>query len=93
MSLLHDLRRATDDLDSDGGSKFGSKAEMTIILGNGERLEVERTLFEKLLSSKSGAEVLISALHGDESLEVGDIKIDDEVWVIIEEAFVVIDEV
>jgi len=93
MFSITKLRKEADNLDPDDGIRFTSQSEVSIICESGERIDLSRDLALKVFGSVDNLDAIRGCFSGSESLELHKVKLSDEVWLRVEEIFVIVDEV
>lgn len=93
MVSLSQLKRQAESLEPDDGIHLSSSSEITIILENGNRIEIGSELARKIFGSADNLEKIVPILDGTESLELHNVQVSDEVWVKMDEVFAMVDEV
>ena len=93
MFSITKLRKEADNLDPDDGIKFTSQSEVSIICESGDRIDLSRDLALRVFGSVENLEKIRGCFSGSESLELHKVKLSDEVWLLVEEIFVIVDEV
>jgi hypothetical protein len=93
MFSITKLRKEADNLDPDDGIKFTSQSEVSIVCESGDRIDISRDLALRIFGSVENLGKIRECFSGSESLELHNVKLSDEVWVLIEEIFVLVDEV
>jgi hypothetical protein len=93
MFSLNRLRKEAENLDPDDGIKLSSGSEISIICEAGTRVDVPRDLAKKVFGNVENLTKLRECFSGSESLELHDVRVSDEVWVLIEEIFAMVDEI
>jgi hypothetical protein len=93
MVSLSQLKRQAESLEPDDGIRLSSSSEITIILENGNRIEIGSELARKIFGSADNLEKIVPILDGTESLELHNVQVSDEVWVKMDEVFAMVDEV
>jgi hypothetical protein len=93
MSLLSKIREIAESLDPDDGIKLKPTSTITIIQADDNQLELHHSLARKIFGSKDNLEAVSSCFTGEESLELHEVKVDDDIWIRLDELFVTVDEV
>lgn len=93
MVSLSQLKRQAESLEPDDGIQFNSSSEVTIVLENGQRIDIGKDLAKKIFGSSDNLEKIVSLLDGSESLELHEVQVSDDVWVKMDEVFAMVDEV
>jgi hypothetical protein len=92
MFSITKLRKEADNLDPDDGIKFTSQSEVSIICESGERCDLSRDLALKVFGSVENLEKIRDCFSGS-SLELHNVKLSDDVWVLVEDVFEMVDEI
>lgn len=92
MFSITKLRKEADNLDPDDGIKFTSQSEVSIICESGERFDLSRDLALKVFGSVENLEKIRDCFTGS-SLELHNVKLSDDVWVLVEDVFEMVDEI
>jgi len=93
MFSLNRLRKEAENLDPDDGIKMTSGSEISIICENGSRFDVPPDIANKVFGSPENLERLKECFSGSESLELHNVRLSDEVWLLVEEIFALVDEI
>jgi hypothetical protein len=93
MLSIIKLRKEAENLDQDDGIKFTSQSEVSIICESGDRIDINRDLASRIFGSVDNLEKIRGCFSGSESLELHNVKLSDKVWVLVEEIFVIVDEI
>ena len=93
MLSLNRLRREAENLDPDDGIKLTSRSEISVILENGQRIEVPHDVAKRIFGSAENLKRVHECFTGSESLELHSVRLSDEIWLLLEEIFAFTDEV
>jgi hypothetical protein len=93
MSLLLKLRKIAEDLDREDGLTISKESSITIITPDDQRIEIPAPLAHRIFGSPENIRETASVLTGDESLELQNVQVATRVWVALEEAFSLVEEV
>ena len=90
---LSKLKKAAETLEPDDGIQLAANSEVVIVLEHGQRHEIPHSLAKRIFGSLDNLEKVKDCFSGTECLEFHQVRIDDDVWIVLEECFAMVDEV
>lgn len=87
------LKKLSETLEPDDGIRLASNSEVTVVLEHGQRFDIPHTLAKRIFGSLDNFEKVKECFSGAECLEFHQVRIGDDMWVVLEECFAMVDEV